>query len=154
MAHHAINKFSRTGVYGIVVYEEKILLITQKSGPWKGRLDLPGGGIEHGETVEAALHREFLEEVGMSFEVARPIANWTSNTLIPARLGKPEMNFHRIGLIYNIEGLSESSQKDPQNQLAYSWYDLGQFNHLSLSPFALRAFELLTRDFCQETCEH
>lgn len=52
------------GVYGIVTRGNKILLIKKAKGPYKGLLDLPGGRIEHGETIESALKREFDEEVG------------------------------------------------------------------------------------------
>ena len=43
--------------------EKKTLLIRQKRGPYAGKLDFPGGGIEFGESPEQALRREFAEEV-------------------------------------------------------------------------------------------
>ena len=37
-------------------------------------LRAPGGGIEFGETAEAAVHREFAEELDVSLESVRPLA--------------------------------------------------------------------------------
>lgn len=51
------RKISRTGVYGVAKETGNILLVIQKSGPFGGLFDLPGGGIEFGEDPNQALHR-------------------------------------------------------------------------------------------------
>jgi len=53
----------RPGAYGIIVRDRKILLTRQ----WDG-YDFPGGGVNVGEKIEAALVREIKEETG--FDVA------------------------------------------------------------------------------------
>lgn len=45
------------GAYGIVIKDEKILLIKKCRGPYLGKLDLPGGTVEFCERVEDALKR-------------------------------------------------------------------------------------------------
>ena len=36
---------------------------------------LPGGGVEEGETLEEALHRELMEEIGATIEIIRELGN-------------------------------------------------------------------------------
>jgi 8-oxo-dGTP diphosphatase len=41
------------------------VLIRRKNSPYKGHWALPGGFVEYGETVEAAVIREVKEETGL-----------------------------------------------------------------------------------------
>lgn len=48
-----IFKTKHVGCYGIVVNNnDEVLLIRKGRGAYKGKLDLPGGGIDYGETAE------------------------------------------------------------------------------------------------------
>lgn len=40
-----MKEFRHLGVYGILIKNDKILLIKKGNGPYKGLLDLPGGTI-------------------------------------------------------------------------------------------------------------
>ena len=46
--------------------ERVVLLIQRGWDPFQGRWALPGGHVDTGETVEAAAHRELLEETGVT----------------------------------------------------------------------------------------
>ena len=63
-----MNKASHLGSYGLIIKNEQIVLINKANGPYKGKLDLPGGTIEFGETPEQALIREVKEEVGIDIK--------------------------------------------------------------------------------------
>jgi 8-oxo-dGTP diphosphatase len=57
----------RPGAYGVVFDAEGRLLVVEEFG----RLYLPGGGLDPGETPEQALHREFAEETGFTVAIDR-----------------------------------------------------------------------------------
>ncbi|MGQ9842880.1 MAG: NUDIX domain-containing protein [Spirochaetota bacterium] len=62
------HKKIRIRVAGLVVDEDKILMIAHKKGDEIYWL-LPGGGVEYQESLDEALKREFLEELGLSVAV-------------------------------------------------------------------------------------
>jgi 8-oxo-dGTP diphosphatase len=57
------------GVGGVIVHEGRVVLIKRAYEPLKGHWSLPGGGVEVGETLEAAVAREMLEETGLEVSV-------------------------------------------------------------------------------------
>jgi len=56
-------------VDAIILKDGEIVLIQRKGEPFQGQYALPGGFVEYGETVEAALRREVFEETGLVVEV-------------------------------------------------------------------------------------
>lgn len=52
-------------VGAVVVADERLLLVRRGSEPGRGKWSLPGGRVEPGETLEAAVSREVLEETGL-----------------------------------------------------------------------------------------
>ena len=57
------------GVGAVIVDGGKVLLIRRRYEPLKGQWSLPGGGVEVGEPLEAAVAREMLEETGLVVDV-------------------------------------------------------------------------------------
>lgn len=57
------------GVGGIVLVEGRVVLVKRGHAPLAGDWSLPGGALELGETLEAGVAREILEETGLIVEV-------------------------------------------------------------------------------------
>lgn len=57
-------------VTGIVVEDDRILLVKQRVSADRA-WSLPGGRVEQGETLEAAIVRELEEETGLTTEVVK-----------------------------------------------------------------------------------
>jgi 8-oxo-dGTP diphosphatase len=53
------------GVGAVVIHEGRVLLIRRGKEPLRGRWVVPGGTVELGETLEAAIVREVQEETGL-----------------------------------------------------------------------------------------
>jgi 8-oxo-dGTP diphosphatase len=56
------------GVGGVVVADGRVLLARRGKEPLRGRWTIPGGTVELGETLEAALVREMAEETALRVE--------------------------------------------------------------------------------------
>src|SRR3990170_4447107 len=57
------------GVGGVVLRDARVLLVQRASEPLAGQWSLPGGAVELGETLEAAVVRELKEETGLVVRV-------------------------------------------------------------------------------------
>lgn len=58
-------------VDALIVFEGKLVLIRRGNPPFKNHFALPGGFVEVGETVEAAVVREAKEETGLDIEIIK-----------------------------------------------------------------------------------
>lgn len=68
---------------GVLIVDQAILLVKIEYGANSGKWMLPGGFLEHGESIEEAACREFLEETGI---VA------TTNRMVGMRSGTREID--------------------------------------------------------------
>ena len=114
-------------VDGIITKEAKILLMKRKFPPHKGTWTLPGGHVEYGERVEAALKREVLEETGLGVSPKRIIGVYSDP--------KRDPRYHLIAICYKTEitdgTVRQSDETDdlqwfPFNQLPNLGFDHGQ----------------------------
>jgi len=138
-------KSKHVGCYGIVKFEGKVLLIKKARGAYKGKLDLPGGGIEYGETTMDTLKREFMEEVGIKIKKAKLktiITNYVVWNLDETHLE----DLQHIGIIYDVKIYSNDLNKikedaDGRDSLGAIWYDIASLNSDDLSPLAKCIFD-------------
>lgn len=71
----------RAGVYAIIEHKGG-LLVTFQERPWP-EFQLPGGGIDPGESPLPALYREVREETGFSIHSARRLGVFHRYTYMP-----------------------------------------------------------------------
>ena len=57
------------GVGAVIFDADRVLLVKRGHEPLKGQWTLPGGTVEIGETLEAAVAREIMEETGLAVDV-------------------------------------------------------------------------------------
>lgn len=81
----------RVSVWAIIFEGSRVLLAHRRDIDW---WNLPGGGMEAGETVEQAIHREVLEETGLEVEVERLVGIYS----------KPQKNEVALSLRCRVTG--------------------------------------------------
>ncbi len=60
-----------SAVAAVILYGDEMLVGKRGRNPCKGLLDLPGGFVDPGESLENALYRELHEELGLTLSDAR-----------------------------------------------------------------------------------
>src|ERR1043166_1029862 len=84
-------------VSAAIFRDDRILLVRRARSPAKGFYSLPGGRVEFGETLHAALHREVEEETSLRIEIV-DLAGWRE--VVPGPTGGghyPLMSFSARG---------------------------------------------------------
>lgn len=131
---------TRFGVYAVITYKDKYILIQKGKGPFKGRWDLPGGKTDFGETPEETLKREVYEETGLKLKSYKLISveAYTHET-------KKE-NFHHTGVIFlaaakDIKKLKR--EPDGNDSIGAEIFTAKDIKKLKLTPLAKIAFKKL-----------
>ena len=75
MASPPHPSYPQLAVSAAIFRDGKILLVRRARSPAKGFYSLPGGRVEFGEALHAALHREVGEETGLKIEII-DLAAW------------------------------------------------------------------------------
>ena len=95
-----MKEYKQLGTYGLIIKDNKILLIHKNGGPYNGKLDLPGGTIEFLERPIETLKRELIEEVGIEvikaelFDAEAVSFEWLYN--------KEIIKVHHVGIFYKV----------------------------------------------------
>lgn len=135
---------THVGAYGVIVKDDKITLVKKARGGYKGKLDLPGGGIEHTELPEEALIREIMEEAGIN------ITNYKLLDVVATNI-KWEMepnlweDLHHIGILYTVDTNEHllKNEADGLDSNGANWYNIAELNKKELSPFTILDLEKL-----------
>lgn len=137
-------KKKRIGVYGIIVKDGKIALVRKAKGGYKGKLDLPGGGMDHAETPLETLARELQEEAEVTVTKTELFDVTATNVVWETPLNYIE-DLHHIGILYKVEIKEDEVKTDPDglDSEGCNWYPVKELKEEELSPFAKYAVKRL-----------
>lgn len=123
------------GAYGVLVQKGHVLLIHKARGPYTGTLDLPGGGLEYGESPQEAVIREVAEETGQTVQI--------TGVLPPFSLVHGEMQ--HLGFFFTVSLTAERellTTPDGQDSGGAVWVPVDRLSDLAVSPLVRHAFNL------------
>lgn len=138
-----VVKKTRVGCYGLIINNDKIALIKKARGGYKGLLDLPGGGIEHGEKPEETLVRELMEEAGVDVIDYKLLA--VTSTRIKWHDDEFNEDLQQIGILYKVElkAYKVKEYGDGLDSNGCSFYDIEKLSQSEITPFTLEGLQLL-----------
>lgn len=108
----------------MVVNGDKVLLVKEIPEMWWG---FPGGGVEHGETVEMSLVRELEEELGVS---ATDIT--TDYKIVHHTIGTVVDKIPRMNMFYKVS-IPEQTLKRTEHVAEWQWFTRNEFMKLNMS---------------------
>ena len=110
-----LNYWKRTGAYAVIQNDDQQFLCVEDTD---GNLFLVGGGVDEGESPEAALVRETMEETGHRIRIGTYIGqaerHWVSAKY-------PHDSQHNVGILYVCELLDKVAE--PIEQETMCWVD-------------------------------
>jgi 8-oxo-dGTP diphosphatase len=89
-------------VGAIILRDQYLLLVRRKNPPLKDEWSLPGGVVELGETLHAAVKREVLEETGLQVEPVELAC--VLDRILPGASAKPEYHYILIDYLCHVIG--------------------------------------------------
>jgi 8-oxo-dGTP diphosphatase len=113
----------RVAIRVLVVQDDKVLLVKEASDNWWA---LPGGGVDHGETVEATLKREIEEELGV------PSEDISSDLeIVYYNIGNVVNSVPRMNLFFKAS-VPENSLRQTNDVASWAWFDKDEFLNADL----------------------
>jgi mutator protein MutT len=124
------------GVGAVIMDQGKVVLVKRRFEPLAGQWSLPGGRLELGETLEAGLAREMIEETGLEVEVGPVVDVFDRILLDPER--KVRYHYVLIDYLCRPVGGALSHGSDVAAAELVDPADLGQYR---LTPKATSVIE-------------
>lgn len=116
------------GVGALIFDAGRVLLVERGKPPLEGRWSLPGGVVETGERLEAAVHREVFEETGLHVGVEK-IAT-VFERIMPDSTGTCEYHYVLIDFYCAIEGGALRAGDDSRS---VKWFDVDSLRAIPMT---------------------
>jgi 8-oxo-dGTP diphosphatase len=126
---------------GVLFHKGNVLLV-QDIRPGQGHFFLPGGNVEPGESIKAALPREWYEELGWKVEVGSFLGclenKWSFNRKQDGALVEVlEVNF-----LFKVEASADNLNLSPESKedhLRFFWKPIQELSSINLLPGPLKS---------------
>ena len=116
----------KTSVVACIVDEQHRVLLTRRCiEPFIGQWVMPGGKIDHGESLLKALHREVDEEVGIEVRIEKLLD-------VFEHLGVGDRNDHYVILYYLAHPLSRDIRPNQVECSEARWFSHDELKGLEL----------------------
>ncbi len=135
-------KHPLVGVGGVLIKDNKILLVKRKNEPGKGLWAIPGGLVEPGETLRDAVRREVKEETNLTVDVLRPI----NADEIVVRDEEGRIKYHYV-LVDFLCRVVEGSLKPGDDAKEVRWIDMKRAKELKLTDSTRTLLDKITEGF-------
>ena len=112
----------------------KLMLVTRGIEPDYGKLDLPGGFVDHSESVEDALKRELLEELGMKVKSMKYISSAPNEYIFSG------FSVFTIDLAFEVIPENVDNLKPMDDILEYGFYGENEFNYEDIPAPSMKQF--------------
>lgn len=142
-----MKEFKHIGVYGLVIQNEKVLLIKKNGGPYDGMLDLPGGTIEFCERPQETLIREMKEEVGIEVKSYELLD--ADSVSFDWKFRGEVIRVHHIAIFYRVTEYTENVVLNIEindkndDSLGADFYEIAKLQNKDLSKIALLLLDKL-----------
>jgi 8-oxo-dGTP diphosphatase len=132
----------QVGVGGVVIDNQRALLIRRASPPLEGQWSIPGGMLELGESLEQGVARELAEETGLDvkvtelLEVFERIFPASPNTDgMPGDVSRPQYHFVILDYLCELRGGTLCAASDA---LEFAWAREEELMRFDLTQAAIR----------------
>ena len=128
--------YSSIGCGGVVIQDDRALLIQRGINPSRGDWQIPGGYVETDEDILDAVEREVLEEAGIIARVTDVVGFRHS---VAGSIGGPSANIY---VVFRLEVVSGEPRHDGEETIGAGYFGLEDIDGMdrvqSLSVWAIK----------------
>ena len=125
----------RVSVKALIIDKDKILLVKEWDDEW---WSFPGGGIEHGESMQQALCREIREELGI-----QPKDIKSNLDILHTGIGAVVEKLPMTNLFVRVD-IPVDKIKPTKDVIEYKWVSFEELGNLLIVPTTLDTDQLLS----------